>query len=147
MSAHTPAWADEPMPPARILFSLQGRIARRTWWLWGVAALIGFVLYATVLLRVVGLSARQTDVLVNLLVLWPTIAVSVKRWHDRDKAGWWVLVALIPVIGWLWALIENGLLRGTPGPNRYGPAPESRIYQADAADPALPGRPRALQAA
>lgn len=108
------------MPPARLLFSLQGRIGRRSWWLWGVLALIGFVIYATVLLRVLGLGARTTDVVVNLLVLWPAIAVSVKRWHDRDKSGWWVLVSLIPLVGWLWALVENGLLRGTPGPNRYG---------------------------
>jgi uncharacterized membrane protein YhaH (DUF805 family) len=107
------------MPPARILFSLQGRIGRRSWWLW-LLALIGFEIYATVLLRVLGASVRQADVIVNLLVLWPAIAVCVKRWHDRDKPGWWVLVVFVPVIGWLWALIENGLLRGTPGPNRYG---------------------------
>lgn len=103
-----------------MLFSLQGRIGRRSWWLWGVLALIGFVIYATVLLRVLGFSARHTDIAVNLLVLWPAIAVSVKRWHDRDKSGWWVLVWLVPLIGWLWALIQNGLLRGTPGANRYG---------------------------
>jgi uncharacterized membrane protein YhaH (DUF805 family) len=103
-----------------MLLSLEGRIGRRSWWLWGVLALIGFVIYATVLLRVLGLSARHTDVVVNLLVLWPAIAVSVKRWHDRDKSGWWVLVSLVPLVGWLWALIQNGLLRGTPGPNRYG---------------------------
>jgi uncharacterized membrane protein YhaH (DUF805 family) len=102
-----------------MLFSLQGRIGRRSWWLW-VLALIGFEIYATVLLRVLGASARQADVIVNLLVLWPAIAICVKRWHDRDKPAWWVLVVFVPVIGWLWALIENGLLRGTPGPNRYG---------------------------
>ncbi|MDH5331954.1 MAG: DUF805 domain-containing protein, partial [Aquincola sp.] len=56
----------------------------------------------------------------NVLLLWPALALSVKRWHDRDKSGWWVLVALIPFIGWLWMLIENGVRRGTVGPNRYG---------------------------
>jgi uncharacterized membrane protein YhaH (DUF805 family) len=120
MSVQSPDWARERVPPARMLFSLRGRIGRRSWWLWGVLALIAFVIYATVLLRVLGFSARQTDVAVNLLVLWPAIAVSVKRWHDRDKSGWWVLVSLLPLVGWVWALIQNGLLRGTPGPNRYG---------------------------
>jgi uncharacterized membrane protein YhaH (DUF805 family) len=120
MSVQSPDWASERVPPARMLFSLRGRIGRRSWWLWGVLALIAFVIYATVLLRVLGFSARQTDVAVNLLVLWPAIAVSVKRWHDRDKSGWWVLVSLLPLVGWVWALIQNGLLRGTPGPNRYG---------------------------
>ena len=62
-------------------------------------------------------------IVVNLLLIWPALAVSVKRWHDRDKSGWWVLLNLLPVIGWLWALVDNGFLRGTDGPNRYGPDP------------------------
>ena len=49
--------------------------------------------------------------------------VSVKRWHDRDRSGWWVLLNLLPVIGWLWALVDNGFVRGTRGPNRYGADP------------------------
>ena len=108
----------------QLLFGFEGRIGRRTWWLWGVAAMLGFAIYATVLLRVAGVSASTTDTAVNLLMLWPGLALSVKRWHDRDKSGWWVLVALIPVVGWLWVLVENGLLRGTAGPNRFGPAPQ-----------------------
>ena len=35
--------------------------------------------------------------------------------------GWWVLIGLIPIIGALWLLIELGFLKGTDGPNRYGP--------------------------
>ncbi|MDH4289059.1 MAG: DUF805 domain-containing protein [Aquincola sp.] len=111
---------DESSSVRQLLFSFDGRIGRRTWWLWGVAALLGLGLYATVLLRVAGLSAATTETTVNVLLLWPALALSVKRWHDRDKSGWWVLVALIPFIGWLWMLIENGVRRGTVGPNRYG---------------------------
>jgi uncharacterized membrane protein YhaH (DUF805 family) len=88
-----------------------------------VAAPLGLALYFTVLLRVVGVSPRATEVAVNLALLWPALAVSVKRWHDRGKSGWWVLVALVPLAGWLWVLIENGLLRGDAGPNRFGDAP------------------------
>jgi uncharacterized membrane protein YhaH (DUF805 family) len=61
--------------------------------------------------------------IVNLLLLWPAVAVSVKRWHDRNRSGWWILINLLPIIGWAWALIENGLLRGTAGPNRFGADP------------------------
>ncbi len=61
--------------------------------------------------------------IVNLLLVWPALAVSVKRWHDRDKSGVWVLLNLVPVIGWIWALIDNGFLRGTKGPNRFGDDP------------------------
>ena len=59
-----------------------------------------------------------------LAAIWMKLAVLVKRWHDRDKSGWWVLITLVPLIGWLWQLIECGFLDGTPGPNRYGPSPK-----------------------
>lgn len=107
----------------RLLFTFDGRIGRRTWWLWAVGAMLGLGLYATVLLRVAGVSSHITEGLVNMLLLWPALALSIKRWHDRGKSGWWVLVTLIPVIGWAWAVVENGLLPGTAGANRYGNAP------------------------
>ena len=55
--------------------------------------------------------------------VWIQMALQVKRWHDRDKSGWWVLIGVIPIVGRLYALVETGLLRGTEGPNRYGPDP------------------------
>lgn len=110
-------------PLAPLVFGLQGRISRRSWWIWGVAVPLGLSLYFTVLLRVAGAPARATEVAVNLLLLWPVVAASAKRWHDRDKSAAWVLVALIPAIGWLWVLVENGLLRGDAGSNRYGQPP------------------------
>lgn len=117
----SPSWiADEAMSPQQIFLSFKGRIPRRTWWLYGVAGLIGLGLLAHTLLRVAGLDATQAETVVNLLLLWPALAVSVKRWHDRDKSAWWVLINLVPVIGSLWTLLENGLLRGTPGSNRFG---------------------------
>jgi uncharacterized membrane protein YhaH (DUF805 family) len=85
-----------------------------------VAALLGLGLYFSAVLRIAGLGATTVEHSVNLLLLWPALALSVKRWHDRDKPGWWVLVGLIPVIGWLWLVIENGLLRGSAGANRFG---------------------------
>ena len=58
--------------------------------------------------------------IVWLLFLYPTYAVTTKRWHDRDKSGWWSLIAFVPLIGGLWALIELGFLGGTEGANSYG---------------------------
>ena len=75
------------------------------------------------LLGIARVRAQTADLIVNLLLVWPALAVSVKRWHDRDRSGWWVLLNLVPVIGWLWALIDNGFLRGTAGPNRFGEDP------------------------
>jgi uncharacterized membrane protein YhaH (DUF805 family) len=85
--------------------------------------MLGLGLYATVLLRVAGASAPVAEGVVNLLLVWPAVALSAKRWHDRGKSAWWVLVALIPGIGWLWMLIENGCLPGAKGANRFGDAP------------------------
>ncbi|MCA9772145.1 MAG: DUF805 domain-containing protein, partial [Myxococcales bacterium] len=45
---------------------------------------------------------------------------------DRDKSGWWSALLIIPVIGWIWGLVEIGMLEGTVGPNRYGPDPIDR---------------------
>jgi uncharacterized membrane protein YhaH (DUF805 family) len=113
----------ERMPPARLFLSLRGRVSRREFWLWGVLALLGLALGLNALLGIVGVEPGRAEGWVNLLLLWPAVAVSVKRWHDRDKSGWWVLINLVPVIGWLWALVDNGFRRGTAGPNRFGDDP------------------------
>ena len=65
-----------------------------------------------------------------LIIAWPGIAISIKRWHDRNKAGWWLLILLVPVLG-IWNLIECGFLPGTPGTNRFGPDPRRNTEPAD----------------
>jgi uncharacterized membrane protein YhaH (DUF805 family) len=54
---------------------------------------------------------------------WPAVAVGVKRWHDIDVSGWWVLINVVPYVGWLIALLFNGFSRGSIGRNRFGPDP------------------------
>jgi len=112
----------DPMPTAHVLWRFDGRIGRRTWWLYA-AWLVGVGWLAAVLLRVAGFNAQAADLLVELALLWPALAVSVKRWHDRDKSAWWLLVNVLPLVGWLWTLVENGLLPGTRGDNRFGVEP------------------------
>jgi uncharacterized membrane protein YhaH (DUF805 family) len=58
--------------------------------------------------------------IVSLLFLYPTYAVTTKRWHDRDKSGWWSLIGFVPIIGGIWYLIELGFLGGSDGANSYG---------------------------
>jgi uncharacterized membrane protein YhaH (DUF805 family) len=72
------------------------------------------------LLDIARLPPEQVDEWVSLLLAWPALAISAKRWHDRDRSGWWVLVLLLPVVGVLWLLADNGFVRGSPGPNRFG---------------------------
>jgi uncharacterized membrane protein YhaH (DUF805 family) len=62
--------------------------------------------------------------LILLALVWPALAIQVKRWHDRDKTGWMVLINLIPFVGFIWTVVECGFLHGTPGPNRFGPSPK-----------------------
>ncbi|SFF94627.1 Uncharacterized membrane protein YhaH, DUF805 family [Novosphingobium sp. CF614] len=65
-----------------------------------------------------------------LAVLVPTIAVTVRRLHDRDMSGWWylgfIVLGLLPLVGWLAsiAFLVITFLPGTAGPNRYGEDPK-----------------------
>ena len=56
-------------------------------------------------------------------LLIPTIAVQVRRFHDQDKSGWFVLLNLIPYLGGIIELVFM-CLEGTRGPNRYGRDPK-----------------------
>lgn len=118
-----PPLLTEPMPPWRLWLDPRGRIDRRSFWLHGVLALAGLSLLLTALLDIARLPPARVSEWVGLLLSWPTIAVSAKRWHDRDRSGWWVLLLLIPLVGVLWLLLDNGFVRGTPGRNRYGEPP------------------------
>ena len=60
----------------------------------------------------------------GLAVLIPSIAVSVRRLHDIDRTGWWVLISLVPVIGTI-VLLVFAVLDGTPDENRFGPNPKA----------------------
>jgi len=55
-------------------------------------------------------------------VLVPAFSSGVRRLHDRDKSGWWILINFIPFVGWIILLIMLAE-KGTEGPNRFGPYP------------------------
>ncbi|HWH82450.1 MAG TPA: DUF805 domain-containing protein [Burkholderiaceae bacterium] len=112
---------DDPMSTAQIVFGFRGRVPRKVFWLYGVLGPVLASVIAQMLLGIVGVSEHRAETIATLLVLWPCAAVSAKRWHDRDHSGWWVLIYLIPLLGLLWTLVANGLLRGSVGANRFGP--------------------------
>jgi uncharacterized membrane protein YhaH (DUF805 family) len=112
------------MSPLRFYFSFAGRISRRSFWRAGMLPLGGVGLVLGALLNIAGWHGERVEALVNLLLLWPAAAVSAKRWHDRGHSGWWVLVAMVPLLGLVLVLLENGLRGSQPGSNAYGPAPE-----------------------
>lgn len=105
--------------------SFDGRINRAKFWAGYVILWVASVIVIGLLAAILGDSAGfwiLYIVAVAFLVV-AGLAVQIKRWHDRNKSGWWVLISLIPLIGPIWAIIETGFLPGTPGPNDYGPDP------------------------
>lgn len=100
-----------------------GRACRSEYW-W-------FVLFTTIVAVVLGF--LSDDVFHNQAIhaiqgLWllatilPTIAVQARRLHDINRVGWWQLLGILPIIGWLFILIWY-CRKGTLGPNRFGADP------------------------
>lgn len=114
---------DDSLSFQQLLFSLEGRVSRRTFWRVGVLGLLVTALVLSALLNIAGMDMAMAETLTNTLLLWPAVAISVKRWHDRGRGGQWVLINLIPVVGWLWAAIDNGFVPSDQGTNRFGPPP------------------------
>lgn len=106
-----------------LLFSFQGRVCRKTYWLFLLAlAVLGFI--AGVLAGLAGYEDSGVAVLIlTVLIVWPWLAIQVKRWHDTNRSGWWLLITFVPIIGPIWALVVNGFFRGDQGENQYGDDP------------------------
>ncbi|MFV2091355.1 MAG: DUF805 domain-containing protein, partial [Pseudomonadales bacterium] len=56
-------------------------------------------------------------------ILIPSLAVSVRRLHDSNRSGWWLLIGLVPILGGIIVTVFT-LLNGTAGENRFGPNPK-----------------------
>ena len=96
-----------------------GRAVRSEYWYWVLFYSLG-TLVAGIIDGVLGMSIISG--LFGLAMILPNLAVAVRRLHDLDRSGWWILIGLIPLIGWI-ILIIWYCSRGTPGPNRFGPNP------------------------
>ena len=72
----------------------------------------------------VGLSLAAESMFIGVMwfifQIYPTLAIHVKRWHDRNKSGWWCLIGLVPLIGSLWIIVELGFCKGSKNKNTYG---------------------------
>nr|WP_318011261.1 DUF805 domain-containing protein [Mesorhizobium sp. ES1-4] len=89
-------------------------------------AIVAFILDAILGTRFTTASGAQVGIvgmLVALGSIYFAIALYAKRWHDRNKSGWWTLIGLVPIIGGIWLLVELGILEGTRGANQYGSDP------------------------
>lgn len=103
------------------LLTYEGRFNRSRYWAFTLSY-IGAYIVVSIVDGIIGTQGILA-LIFALAALYPAICVAIKRWHDRDKSGWWVLIALIPIIGAIWTLIECGCLKGTDGANRFGADP------------------------
>ncbi|GAB4514803.1 MAG: hypothetical protein Tsb0019_13060 [Roseibium sp.] len=125
-----------------MLFSFRGRIGRTEYWSIGIVRFIIFLVaifgFVTTLPPTAGsidtadvmrhLVSSQSGLLCSTLLVTLTIclfSLEVRRLHDRDVSGLWVLLLFVPFIGGLyglWLFIANGFFPGTPGTNRFDTA-------------------------
>lgn len=138
------------------LFSFKGRIRRRHYWVTSFAlGIVKAVLTVVVAILVGGPSLTDggayVRIIVEVLFLWPALALMVKRGHDRNRPARFSLIMLVVAIAmtmgvgagtalaktWLttvcavgafasfgFLLIDYGFIDGTLGPNRFGPSPK-----------------------
>ena len=110
-----------------LFFSFEGRISRSTYWL---KYMLPYTLVYFVL-AILDINTGSFDystgygtytAIFTLLGVIPSLAIGIKRCHDRNRTGWFLLVSLIPLFN-IWMLIELWFLKGTSGNNKYGPDP------------------------
>ena len=108
-----------------LLLALEGRLNRQPYWM-TLLAMIVISVVAAILDAIIGTSgtggAGAISLIVAVAMIWPGIALAVKRLHDRGRTGWFYLLLLVPILN-IWILIEIWFLRGTHGDNAYGPDP------------------------
>lgn len=104
-----------------------GRARRKEYWYFFLFSLIITIVLAFIDGLIGTYSAESgaglLQTIYSLAVLLPGIAVSIRRLHDTDRSGWWLLIALIPLIGAI-VLLVFMVLDSTPGENRFGPNPK-----------------------
>jgi uncharacterized membrane protein YhaH (DUF805 family) len=115
----------------QLYVGLRGRIPRRTFWLHGVLVLLLVTIVVNALLAIARLDDQPAGKLVNLVFLWPLVAVSAKRQHDFNFSGWWTLIHFVlPGFGSLALLVIDGSAPGSHGPNRFGVDPREALARA-----------------
>ena len=103
-----------------------GRSRRKEYWMFVLFNLI-ISIALTSFERMLGLGSDYgtgfLSTIYSLGVLIPSIAVGIRRLHDIGKSGWWLLIVLVPVIGWIWIIVLLAT-DGHPGSNEYGINPK-----------------------
>jgi uncharacterized membrane protein YhaH (DUF805 family) len=124
-----------------------GRARRKEYWMFVLFNVIASIILS-ILDRIIGLdfssgstSSGWLSTIYGLAVLVPSLAVGVRRMHDTNRSGWWILINLVPFIGWIWFIVLAAQ-EGGAGDNRFGPDPKAaERFSQPGAGPAEPGYP------
>ncbi|MDY3695632.1 DUF805 domain-containing protein [Proteus sp. fly-1013] len=114
--------------------NFSGRARRKEYWMFTlVNTIIITVLYAILMSSIdmytgevssLGSIAGIIIGIYSLAIIVPSLAVTIRRFHDQDKSGWMFLLAFIPAVGGLIVFVFM-CLEGTKGDNRFGPDPKA----------------------
>lgn len=105
-----------------------GRARRKEYWMFAlfniVISIVLGLIDVTLGLMVADGSVGLLGLIYGLAVLLPGIGVAIRRLHDTNRSGWWLLIAFIPLIGVI-VLLVFMVLPGTAGSNDHGPDPKA----------------------
>jgi len=129
-----------------------GRARRKEFWMFTLFSVIISIILS-IIDRAIGTTYGANDSsgvlqsIYGLAILLPTIGVAIRRMHDTGRSGWWILISLIPCVGWI-IFIVFAAQEGNAGDNQHGPDPKAaeRFGPAGGSgEPGYPGYPPAPQ--
>jgi uncharacterized membrane protein YhaH (DUF805 family) len=113
-----------------------GRARRSEYWWWSLALFLVYIV-AIVIFEIVKALGIILYIIVVAAALVPSLAVGVRRLHDTNKTGWFLLIGLVPFVGGL-ILLVLFCIDSDAGPNQYGPSPKGLPGGYDAPYPPPP---------
>lgn len=99
--------------------TFSGRAARPEYWYWVLFTVIAGIVFIVIQYAISVTGGQVLSWIFDLATIIPSIAVAARRLHDTDRSGWWQLLVLIPIIGWILLLVWF-CQPGTQDTNRFG---------------------------
>lgn len=114
-------WAKVPL---RRWKDFAGRSRRKEYWSYSIACLIASMILGAIDGAIFG--REVLSAILGLILLVPSFAAMFRRMHDIGKSAWWLLLLIVPLVGWL-VIFVFSLMDSQPGTNRYGPNPKGNM--------------------
>jgi uncharacterized membrane protein YhaH (DUF805 family) len=105
-----------------------GRARRSEYWWFALFGLIVSIVADLIDAMLGTMSDSNVGVfgaIVGLALLLPSIAVAIRRLHDTSRTGWWILIGLIPIVGWIILIVFY--VQDSHPDNKYGPSPKAGV--------------------